>query len=72
MQALIASMGSSYDFVFAQAPESGGLWIPDPPGGKDSPTTDPNFAAASVSYLDGLRQSQGPFFAILGCNRRAT
>ena len=70
MQALIASMGSSYEFVFAQAPESGGLWIRDPPGGKDFPTSDPDWAATSVNYLNGLLQSQGPFSGILGCNRR--
>ena len=39
----------------------GGLWIRDPPGGKENPTTDPNWASASFAALDALVSSHGPF-----------
>ena len=66
MAALQSSLGSSYEFVFAQGPEAGNLWIRDPPGGKDNPTTATNWASSSVTYLNGLVQNQGPFYGILG------
>jgi len=58
---------SSYDFefVYAQAPD-GGLWMRDPPGGKGQATTDPDWSSDSISILDQLVQTQGPFFGILG------
>ena len=30
-----------FEFVFASAPDPNHVWIRDPPGGKDEPTTDP-------------------------------
>ena len=42
------------------------LWVPDPPGGKGEPTSNPNVAAASMQVLDNIVQNQGPFFGILG------
>ena len=56
----------NWDFVFATSPESGGLWINDPPGGGKEPTNDRNWANASISYLDNFITSEGPFDAILG------
>ena len=56
----------NWDFVFATSPESGGLWINDPPGEGKEPTNDPNWANASINYLDNFIQSAGPFEAILG------
>jgi len=43
----------------------------DPPGGKDDPTTDPNWANDSIEYLDNLVAQQGPFFGILGYSQGA-
>ncbi len=47
------------------------LWIPDPPGGKGVPTTDPNVAAASMAVLDNVVANQGPFWGILGYSQGA-
>eukprot|EP00966_Prymnesium_polylepis_P083731 1939406-Prymnesium_polylepis.1 len=57
---------ATYQFVFAQGPETGSLWIRDPPGGKSAATTDPNWASTSVNYLNNLVSTQGPFYGILG------
>lgn len=58
------------EFVFADSPTNG-VWIQDPPGGKDDPTTDPNWANDSIEYLDNLVAQQGPFFGILGYSQGA-
>ena len=42
----------AYEFIFASAPGEGGLWIQDPPDGKDEPTTDPDWALDSITYLN--------------------
>ena len=68
--ALQNELGSSYEFVFPQAPYSGSLWMRDPPGGKESATTDPDWAADSISMLDQIVQDQGPFYGILGSGQR--
>ena len=64
-----------YDFVYANAAYSDGaggyLWILDPPGGKDDPTTDPDFAADSVQTLDEIVETQGPFAGIVGYSQGA-
>lgn len=68
MRALMGDFESAlpeFDFVYAQTPESGGVWIVDPPG-KDEPTTDPHWADNSFNYLDNLIASQGPFYALCG------
>lgn len=57
---------SQFEFVYVDAPEAGGLWVIDPPGGKDQPTTSSTIDAASYQLLDGIVQSQGPFYGILG------
>merc|ERR1719229_68481 len=54
-----------FDFVFATSGYNG-LWIRDPPGGKNQPTTDPHFADASLQSLDQIVAEEGPFFGILG------
>lgn len=54
------------EFVYASAPYSGGVWIRDPPGGKNQATTDPNWTAESITLLNNIVQSQGPFHGILG------
>lgn len=56
---------SNFEFIFVDAP-SNGLWMGDPPGGKGQPTTDPNWDLQSVQLLDGIVQSQGPFYGLLG------
>lgn len=64
MQSLVSSL-PNVEFVFASSPVAGGVWYPDPPS-KDSPTTDSNWADASISYLDNFIIQNGPFDAILG------
>lgn len=71
MASLQSSLSSTFEFVFAQTPESGYVWIRDPPGGKGTATTDTNWASASVSYLNTLVQNQGPFSGILGYSQGA-
>ena len=33
---------------------------------KDEPTTDPNWAEASINYLDNMVATEGPFYGLLG------
>ena len=61
---LVAAL-PQYEFVFANAPEAGGLWLRDPPS-KAEPTTDPKWANKSISYLDGLVAEHGPFYGLMG------
>ena len=64
---------SSALFAFASASASAegtNLWLRDSPS-KSSPTTDPNWAAATTTYLDELVATQGPFFGILGYSQGA-
>jgi len=68
MQALMASL-PDYQFVFAEggyAQANGRVWIPDPPNGKGTATTDPNWSQDSIAALDALVDSEGPFYGILG------
>ncbi|XAM00560.1 hypothetical protein OT109_04050 [Phycisphaeraceae bacterium D3-23] len=53
-----------YTFVFADAPEPGGLWLRDPPS-KSQPSTDPGWADRSVEYLDAFVEEHGPFHAVV-------
>lgn len=66
---IMASLGDTYEFFFPSAPD--GMWVRDPPGGKGQPTTDPDFASASVDYLDEYVQTHGPFAGILGYSQGA-
>ncbi|DAC42905.1 MAG TPA: hypothetical protein D7I00_00425, partial [Candidatus Poseidoniales archaeon] len=50
MQDLVDAM-PEFEFVFASTPENNNVWIRDPPGGKGEPTTSPNWADTSISYL---------------------
>eukprot|EP00587_Corethron_hystrix_P008292 CAMPEP_0113320790 /NCGR_PEP_ID=MMETSP0010_2-20120614/14493_1 /TAXON_ID=216773 ORGANISM="Corethron hystrix, Strain 308" /NCGR_SAMPLE_ID=MMETSP0010_2 /ASSEMBLY_ACC=CAM_ASM_000155 /LENGTH=324 /DNA_ID=CAMNT_0000178713 /DNA_START=74 /DNA_END=1045 /DNA_ORIENTATION=+ /assembly_acc=CAM_ASM_000155 len=79
-RATIASLAAAlpaFDFVFARGgyPVADGkesyLWLPDPPGGKKEPTTDPAISDASVARLDALVAAEGPFFGILGFSQGA-
>ena len=70
IKSLREALGSDYELVFAQAPD-GGLWMRDPPGGKKKPTTDPDWAAESVSILNSIVEEQGPFYGILGYSQGA-
>ena len=38
---------------------------------KGEPTTDPNWADLSISYLDQMVEDNGPFYAILGYSQGA-
>ena len=61
------------DFVFVSAPNSGGLWIPDPPssGGAKGTSTDANWDSDSTALVDGVVREQGPFYGILGYSQGA-
>ena len=61
---------SDFEFVFAYAPTNN-LWIQDQHGGKDDPTTDPNWANDSISYLDNFISEHGPFDCIIGYSQGA-
>ena len=69
--ALRDALSQGYELVFAQTPLAGGKWIEDPPGGKSNPTTDPQWASTSVTYLNALVASSGPFHGILGYSQGA-
>lgn len=60
---LVAAL-PQFEFVFADAPEAGGLWLRDPPS-KAQPTTDPNWAGRSISYLDSFVAENGPFYGLV-------
>ena len=70
MQDLIEAV-SEFEFIFVDAPEEGGLWIRDPPGGKDEGTSDPDWADTSISFLDEYISENGPFYGILGFSQGA-
>ena len=70
IKGLREALGSDYELVFAQAPD-GGLWMRDPLGGKSKPTTDPDWAAESISILNSIVEEQGPFYGILGYSQGA-
>ena len=65
MQSLITELGNNYEFIFLDAPEDGNLWIKDPPGGKDNPTTDVNWAETSVNYINS-QLTEDNYYALLG------
>ena len=65
MQDLMAAL-PNFEFVFASSPEPNNVWIRDPPGGKDNPTFDFDWADASFDTLDAIVASQGPFYGLLG------
>lgn len=60
----LAAALPQYEFVFANAPEEGGLWLLDPPS-KEQPTTDPNWANRSIEYLDRFVDEHGPFYGMM-------
>ena len=68
MQSLMSNL-DQYNIVFANAPT--GLWIQDPPGGKDTPTDDPNWAQNSIDYLDNFIATHGPFDGVIGYSQGA-
>ena len=72
MKNLMASLDSNkYEFVFANTPENNGVWIKDPPGGKEKPTTNESWADLSIQDLNDFIRLQGPFYAILGYSQGA-
>jgi dienelactone hydrolase len=59
----------NYELFFPNAPETGGLWVQDPPSdaqGNKGTTTDTNWASTSVTYLNNYIATNGPFAGILG------
>ena len=65
MQDLVDAL-PEFEIIFASTPESGNVWYQDPPGGKGEPTTDPDWADLSISYLDQMVIDNGPFYALIG------
>ena len=63
LQAALPS--NEFEFFFPSAPYSG-VWVPDPPGGKDEPTTSVNVANQSLELLDNIVAANGPFWGIMG------
>ena len=61
---------SDYEFVFISAPYPNGLWIRDPPEGKDKPTTDEDWAISSFNLINDTIQNN-TFYAILGYSQGA-
>lgn len=66
LAALQSALGAQVTFVFGSTPYDADRWWPPQPGGKGVPTTDPDWAVNSFTYLDGLISSQGPFDGIVG------
>ena len=71
----LISAAPGFEFVFATAPYDigggAGVWMRDPPGGKNSPTTDPNWDSQSLELLDSFVSTQGPFYGLLGYSQGA-
>lgn len=65
MQSLINQLGNNYEFLFLDAPENGNLWIRDPPGEKDNPTNDINWAETSITYINN-QLIEDNYYASLG------
>lgn len=65
VQDLMSSL-SDYEFYFPSSPLENGVWIQDPPEGKDFPTDEEDWANSSINYLDGYIQENGPFEGIIG------
>tara|TARA_B100000530_G_scaffold136130_1_gene85065 strand:- start:10428 stop:12155 length:1728 start_codon:yes stop_codon:yes gene_type:complete len=70
MQDLMEAL-PDFEFIFAEAPEDGGVWVRDPPDGKEQGTDDPMWADTSITYLDNFIDSNGPFYGILGYSQGA-
>ena len=71
VQDLVAALGGTAEVVFVSSPEPNGVWIRDPPGGKDEPTTDPAWADDTFAFLDQVVADQGPFAGIMGYSQGA-
>ena len=51
IQDLIRDISNNFDFEFLNAPENG-LWWQDTPGGKNEPTTDPDWANSTIEIIN--------------------
>ena len=72
MKDYITELSSTYEFYFPSANDfADGVWVEGPPLGKDTPTTESNWAKSSVDKLDTYRQKYGPFKGILGYSQGA-
>jgi len=60
-----------FEFVYGDGPYEPNLWMADPPGGKDEPTTDPDWAIESVNHLNEIVETEGPFYGLLGYSQGA-
>lgn len=72
MKDYITELSSIYEFYFPNANDNGeGVWVQDPPLGKDIPTTESDWAKSSVDKLDAYIETYGPFEGILGYSQGA-
>ena len=68
---LTSSELSGYEFLFLDSPYPSGVWYQDPPGGKNSPTLNPDWASVSISHITKYIADNGPFHGILGYSQGA-
>lgn len=72
MKDYISELSSRYEFYFPDANDyTEGVWVKDPPLGKEIPTTDRNWAKDSVDKLHAYTVKYGPFKGILGYSQGA-
>ena len=66
---IVSKTEENFRFYFPTAPygdNKSALWIPDPPGGKSTATTDKNWDSKSLQLIDTIVETYGPFYAVLG------
>ena len=68
---LTSSELSAYEFLFLDSPYTSGVWYQDPPGGKNSPTLELDWASVSISHITKYIADNGPFHGILGYSQGA-
>ena len=72
MKDYISELSSRYEFYFPDANDyTEGVWVEDPPLGKEIPTTHRNWAKDSVDKLHAYTVNNGPFKGILGYSQGA-
>ena len=65
LNTLASELNDSFEFIYLNAPYTNGLWIKDPPNGKDDPTTDPDWAQNSIDVINQTINDD-TYYAIIG------
>ena len=72
MKDYITELSARYEFYFPNANDyAEGVWVDDPPLGKEIPTTELDWAIRSVDKLNTYVKNHGPFKGILGYSQGA-